>query len=279
MAGQRAFCALRAVWRDGGGLVEPMGVIGTFLGAVVGALVWGGLTYATGYEIGYVAWGIGALVGIGAKLGGARGTTASGMAAALALVSIFVGKVLAVKFGAPAEIRKMAAGQFTHERFDEVQKDAEAYASVTGEDELRQFLIDRGYSEAAVPAAVSFDEISKFKADQAHQLERFQSQHPTFEGWQKGMTENAVTQVMARVSLPELVVENLGPVDALFAFFGISTAFKIVAQGGAESAPARPRPGGTMPAGRTGTAGVRPGAPPSGGVPPRRDRPGGPGAA
>lgn len=254
-----------------------MGMIGAFLGAVLGALIWGGITYATGFEIGYVAWAIGGLVGLGAKLGGARGSTAAGMAAALALTSIFVGKVLAVKFGAPGEIRELAAKEYTHERFDEVRRDAEDYVSVTSEDELRRFLVEHGYTEATSAAAVSYDEITRFKADQAHQLEGFQAAHPTFELWQKGMSDGAVAQVMARVSLPEMVVENLGVVDAVFVFLGVSTAFKLVAQGGSEAPLSRPRPGAPMPGARPGTAAVRGGGPPTGSAPPRRTEPGAPG--
>lgn len=41
------------------------GIMGGFLGAILGAFIWGGITVLTDYEIGYVAWAIGLLCGFG----------------------------------------------------------------------------------------------------------------------------------------------------------------------------------------------------------------------
>lgn len=60
---------------------------------MLGALLWAGIAYANGYEVGYVAWAIGGLVGGGMVLGGGRGVAHAGIAAALALVDILGGKV------------------------------------------------------------------------------------------------------------------------------------------------------------------------------------------
>ena len=39
------------------------GIVGAVIGALAGALVWGALTYFLKIEVGYVAWGIGGVVG------------------------------------------------------------------------------------------------------------------------------------------------------------------------------------------------------------------------
>ena len=64
--------------------------------AIVGAVVWGLIVKWTDYEVGFVAWGIGFLVGI-AVLGatrGVRGLPFQVIAVACALVGILVGKYL-----------------------------------------------------------------------------------------------------------------------------------------------------------------------------------------
>ena len=70
------------------------GTIGASIGAILGALIWYGIIYFTEYEIGIVAWGIGALVGFGAAVCGGEGLLMGGISALLALLSISLGKFL-----------------------------------------------------------------------------------------------------------------------------------------------------------------------------------------
>lgn len=98
----------------------------TLAGALVlgllGAAVWAAIGYFTGYEIGWVAWGIGALAGMGARRFGARetrrfdrklkrmvrersapaGPVSGGLAALAAVACVLAGKVLVVHLMAPA---------------------------------------------------------------------------------------------------------------------------------------------------------------------------------
>jgi hypothetical protein len=80
----------------GGGMIGAM--IGGGIAGVIGALVWGGIIYGTGYEVGYVAWGIGALVGFGVLLGSQEysGVTSGIVALVLANLSIFFGKCFGI---------------------------------------------------------------------------------------------------------------------------------------------------------------------------------------
>ena len=41
------------------------GIIGGALGGLIGAVIWAGISYFTGYEIGWIAWGVGGMVGLG----------------------------------------------------------------------------------------------------------------------------------------------------------------------------------------------------------------------
>lgn len=71
------------------------------IGGLVGAAIWAGISYATNYEIGWIAWGIGAMVGYCVGYvsqenedGFAPGVTA----AVLAIGSVLLGKFAAAHF-------------------------------------------------------------------------------------------------------------------------------------------------------------------------------------
>src|SRR6266545_6973005 len=69
------------------------------------ALVWAGFSYATGRELGWIAWGVGLLVGLAVRLASdAEGGWVPGiLAVAIAVLSIVCGKYLTVRFIVAAE--------------------------------------------------------------------------------------------------------------------------------------------------------------------------------
>ncbi|MEQ9455489.1 MAG: hypothetical protein RLN76_12965 [Phycisphaeraceae bacterium] len=75
------------------------GMIAMILAGVVGAAVWAGIVYGTGYEIGWVAWGIGLLVGGATAF--AMGDQANAMTGLIAVIvtcaSITMGKIISVE--------------------------------------------------------------------------------------------------------------------------------------------------------------------------------------
>ncbi len=73
-------------------------IIGGTVAGVVGAAAWAGITYASHKEFAWIALGIGALVGPGVRFGaGDDGGSSPGMTAVIiALLSIVVGKLIAV---------------------------------------------------------------------------------------------------------------------------------------------------------------------------------------
>ena len=48
--------------------MTPYSIIGAFGGAILGSLIWGGITYFTGYEFSIVAILVGAIIGLGAQV-------------------------------------------------------------------------------------------------------------------------------------------------------------------------------------------------------------------
>jgi hypothetical protein len=75
-----------------GSLLPAM--VGGVIGAVIGGVVWGLIATATGYEIGWIAWGVGWLAGVGVVLfaGGRRGRPLQLVAVAAAVLGLLIGK-------------------------------------------------------------------------------------------------------------------------------------------------------------------------------------------
>jgi hypothetical protein len=75
----------------------PLGVLAGAVASLVGAALWAGITVATGYQIGFMAIGVGFLVGFAVRVAGKGISAPFGvLGAALALVGCLVGNLLAV---------------------------------------------------------------------------------------------------------------------------------------------------------------------------------------
>ncbi len=99
----------------GGLAASPMlPLIGALIGGLIGATIWAAVAFFFDYEIGYIAWGVGGLVGLGAtisndsqKAGG--GMVIGVMAAIVAIGSIAGGKYAAAYFAVHKWVDKNGA--------------------------------------------------------------------------------------------------------------------------------------------------------------------------
>jgi hypothetical protein len=72
-----------------------MGLVGGAVAMLVGAVLWGAITYLTEYQIGWMAIGVGFLVGIGIKFFGRGKTIGFGISGAiLALIGCLIGNLI-----------------------------------------------------------------------------------------------------------------------------------------------------------------------------------------
>ena len=205
-------------------------IIGGLVGAVVGAVIWALISALTGYEVGYVAWGIGVLVGVGARIGGGEGQVIGVVCAAMALASIFVGKIVATEYGLRTELHKMIMAEITRETYDELMDDADAFAKLESEDEYPEFIARHGYAESDDLFDVTEEDIEDFKEFTVPELRERHDNPPSFEEWRRteeSEVEETVDMLMANVSTTEAVVEDLNWIDAIFAVLGLITAYKI----------------------------------------------------
>lgn len=99
------------------------GLIFGVLAGLVGAMVWAGIACFTGYEIGWIAWGIGAFVGFAFAFGsGGRGVQAGTIAVVITVLSIVAGKYTAVdlmisqELGTEEEVIQNAVAQLDDDK-------------------------------------------------------------------------------------------------------------------------------------------------------------------
>ena len=71
-------------------------ILGGLLAAVVGGAIWGGIAILTGYEVGYVALGVGFLCGMGVVMftGGKKGMPLQMIAVVASVLGIVIGKYM-----------------------------------------------------------------------------------------------------------------------------------------------------------------------------------------
>jgi hypothetical protein len=197
--------------------------VGAVFGAALGAALWAGISALTGYEIGYVAWAVGLFVGVGASALGGHGQTTGAACAVLTLAAIFAGKVLAVHCVAPGELRTAVAEALTREAYDHQMNAARDFSRLNTDAQYRQFMVKHGFSEAPSPAAVTTEELAGFKEQAVPVLRRFHTEKLTFRQWQDHWSQVFTEQL----PIVDMVLDNLGPIDLLFAFLGVATAFRI----------------------------------------------------
>lgn len=86
-------------------------ILGGAAAGLLGAAVWVGVGYATGYELGFLAWGVGLACGIGVAIGtkGQAGTAGGLLAAAIALVTIIGSRFVLADVHVNAYVREAVA--------------------------------------------------------------------------------------------------------------------------------------------------------------------------
>lgn len=208
--------------------IKPM--VGAAVGALIGAVIWAGITIVTGYEVGIVAWGIGGLVGFCAAMLGGRGTVIGVPCALLALASIFAGKMYAVEWSIEAELDAYIAESYSPEGFEEVKQEASLFAMLS-EDEYPEFMLEYGYTIATDVDAITPEEMGEFNIWIVPAIHEFNSDTPSYENWRETGVADTRAVVEEEISMAGMVIDDLTPIDLIFAFLGIGTAYQLGAKG------------------------------------------------
>jgi len=189
-------------------------IVAACVGGLVGAIIWGAIAHFTGYEIGYIAWGIGALIGFLSAAAGGEGSTNGAICAVVAVLSLVAGKGLAVKFVLDKELKAAL-----HPMYVEMQSDAQQFKAVSSKDDYPQFMFDHDYTVEESAADVGSAELAEFETETVPILEGLN------DGWSYKQFEKHLTAGTNMIM--EGLKESFGIIDVIFFLLGIATAYKI----------------------------------------------------
>jgi len=155
--------------------LPPVAIGAAVAAGIIGAAIWAATAKFANYEIGYVAWGIGALVGGAAMFMGAAGRFGGMVCAVVALLSIAGGKYLGT-----AWVLSDLGGEATQrEIYDEYVMDARMWNGLDRDDreQVGRFMVTREYADS-MP---SDEEIDDFLAFDGPVLVSMHEDQPSFE--------------------------------------------------------------------------------------------------
>jgi len=198
--------------------------------AGLGALLWYFIAESFDFEFGLIAWLIGGAIGFAAAMSGARGQMAGIVCGALVIFSICGGKYLTIanyqsSLAEALSTSETYEGTDLRELYEEEKADAQIFVKLSDDDtSLRQFIVDRGYSDAIDTSEVSDEHLEEFREYTQPRLEDIAINRPDFEEWR----QYSLTTGIEDLSTIELVINGLDWKDILFLFFGIATAYRLV---------------------------------------------------
>ena len=212
-----------------GDSLKISGIVAAAAAAVVGALIWKFITVFFNYELGFIAWGIGLVVGVGAAMFGSKGMSTGVICGIFALLAILSGKYMAMQTFQETwanDIATSIEGQETEfqEYYQQDLKAAEVFSEgVESKEALIQFMTEHGYSEYYEVENITDDEIADFNEYVVPHLKKIAEQQPSFDEW----VQESFGEALDDVSTMELVKSDIGIMGIIFIFLGVGTAFKI----------------------------------------------------
>jgi hypothetical protein len=185
------------------------------------------VSYTTDYEIGWIAWGIGALTGQGMSLGlGGKGDKPAGVVAALiALVAVFGGKYAGVHFAVQKSL-----GEASSEPIEDRWLQVHLADDVVGEREARGEsltwprgkTIEEAEGPADYPAGIWDEAQGRFEALSEDQREELRQSMAAERDAGLAHAQSFFTS--------QGFLESLSPHDLLWSALAIATAFKLASR-------------------------------------------------
>ena len=191
----------------------------------IGVAVWVAIGYGTGYEVGWIAWGIGFLAGEGVRAasqgeeGLAQGVTATGVA----IVCILAAKYLVVSLYVSKELSKLAPPSVTAEMM--IAQEAEKVATEKGEAIERP--PERDSEDAPIektyPPQIRAEATKRWNAlSREDQKEAIAAQQKAMARAWEGFTKELRSSVVR-----EAYKKSFSPLDGLWFLLAAITAYKV----------------------------------------------------
>lgn len=201
--------------------------IAALVSGAIAAAVWSGITYATGMEIGWIAWGVGLVVGIAVRMaaGGTDGVGPGTIAVIGAVLALIAGKYAAVHL------------MVRHELGDVVSSEAMNYTAEDMKVSLADDIVgewEEAGKKVVWPTGKSLEDASS-QADYppdvwAAAVARWDAMKPAEQEAQIQERKDAMAMVSGM--LQDEITEqgfksSFSPIDLLFFGLAVVTSFKV----------------------------------------------------
>ena len=134
-------------------------ILGGLVGGAAGIVIWVLVGYFAQYEVGWIAWAVGFLVGVGVRYGAYLGDHEEGMAQGILASVIAIGSIVTAKFLLFSILVGGTDTEGLREIVGEIRFDDEAMIATIADD-LAQEMTDRGQT-VNWPSGMTYDEASR----------------------------------------------------------------------------------------------------------------------
>jgi len=193
--------------------------------ALLGIAVWAGVAIATGYEIGWLAWGLGALVGFAIMKGGGFGLKAGIAAGVLALVAIAGGRAASLYFYQEQALDEIWSSPESQADLASLKAESQDYLALrNAEDDgvLREFLEQHDYQTMTGSPEWTDEELAEVRAEMVPRWLMMAQ-----DGGEVQYQKFWRSEVKAQFPLWKIFQMESGIQDILFLLLGVGTAFKL----------------------------------------------------
>ena len=207
----------------------PAAIGGALLAGIAGAAIWAGIAIGADYEIGWIAWGIGAAVGAAYHKLGGRAASGPVLCGAIALLSIAGGKYAAFRISVQNELEEIVGSAGLRLAYDDARQFGEKYAAAKTQRE-RDDLI-RGWISDSPEDAVQVTErdLQRFREKELPRVQAIREGRLSYDEFAAEFRE----VLMAEVTF----ADAWGGFDLLWIFLGVGTAFRLAAGAAQKQSP------------------------------------------
>ena len=203
------------------------GILGALLGGLLGAAIWAAVVYFTGYEIKYVAIGVGALAGLGSRwVGGGRDYHLGLFAAACAFIAILGGQYFAAKI----YISGPGSLEYAEMEYEFKVEQAQEAAELKTEQDLKDFIaaIRSTYLKPVAPQSITAQAVAEFKSKELPALQILATGGES----KTAFIEQERKALLATMTTRDIFLAGFSPYLLFWVFAGVAAAWKIASDYG-----------------------------------------------
>ena len=196
--------------------------------AVIGGVVWAGIAAAIDMELGWIAWGLGALVGFAMVMAAREPSpTLGAQAAGLAVVGLLIGKVLIFNWVGVQAISEVPIETL----LADIPMESMAYmvyCDMRDDGAFSKEYVTFMEDDSATWEELSDEQTTRFEAEEAKIQKRVEGMGPTE---LERIARTQMKELAREIPLSDKIQAFLSPYDALWVILAVVSAFSIAAKG------------------------------------------------